>query len=100
MRFVRPSNCPCWKNRRPGDEEGDDGGGLVDAGREGRGGPRLVVVLQEAGQLVLVVQPRAEVLAHRPGVPVAEPVVEPLVVGVVEPLLLQASIRGPSTPRP
>ena len=53
------------------------------------------MVLQEAGQLVLVVQPRAEVLAHRPGVPVAEAVVQPLVVGVIEALLLQRPFQVP-----
>ena len=36
-----------------------------------------------------------EVLAHRPGVPFAKPVVEPLVVGVVEALLLQRPFQIP-----
>ena len=64
------------------------------------GRPRLVVVFQEAGHLVLVIQSRAEVLAHRPGVPLAEPVVQPFVVGVIESLLLQRPFAGPSRPPP
>ena len=95
MRFFRPSNCPWWKNRRPGRQKRDDGRGLVHPGREGRGGPRLVVVLQEPGELVLVVEPGVEVLAHRPRVPLAQAVVEPLVVGVVEPLLLHRPFEVP-----
>ena len=95
MRFLRPSNCPWWKNRRPGDRIRDDGRGLVHAGREGRGGPGLVVVLQEPGELVLVVEPGVQVLAHRPRVSLAQAVVEPLVVGVVEPLLLHRPFQVP-----
>ena len=48
-----------------------------------------------SAQLVLVIQARAEMVAHRPGVPVAEPVVQPLVVSVIEPLLLQGPFEVP-----
>ena len=95
MRFRRPSNCPWWKNRRPGREERDDRRGLVHVRRERGRRARLVVVLQEARELVLVVEPGVEVLAHRPRVAFAQAVVEPLVVGVVEALLLQRPFQVP-----
>ena len=76
-------------------QERDDRGGLVDFRGKRRRGPRLVVVLQEAGQLVLVIQARVEMLAHRPGMAVAEAVVEPLVVGVIEALLLERPFQVP-----
>ena len=76
-------------------QERDDGRGLVHAGREGCGGPGLVVVLQEACELALVVEPGVEVLADRPGVSLAQPVVEALVVRVVEPLLQHRPLEVP-----
>ena len=76
-------------------QEGDDGGGFVAAGREGCRRPRLVVVLQEPGEPVLIVEAGVEVLAHRPRVPLAEPVVQPLVVGVVEALLQHRPFEVP-----
>ena len=63
--------------------------------REVGRGPRLVVVLEEAREVVLVVEIGPQVLAHRPRVPVAQAVVEPLVVGVVEALLLQRPLEVP-----
>ena len=60
-----------------------------------RGGPRLVVVLEEAGQLVLIVEPGVKMLADGPGMAFAEAVVEPLVVGVVEALLLERPFQVP-----
>ena len=76
-------------------EERDDGSGPVCLGREGGGGPWLVVVLEEAGQTVLEVQARREVPANRTDVALLEPVVEPLVVGVVEALLLKGPFEVP-----
>src|SRR5262245_50023702 len=60
--------------------------GLMDPGRKGGCRPRLVVVFQKAGELVLIIQPRMKVFAHRTGVLFAKAVVEPLIVGVVETL--------------
>src|SRR5512144_475899 len=76
-------------------EEGDDGGGTMDFGRERGGGPRLVVVLEEAGHVVLEVEAREEVLADGPRVTLFQAVVEPLVVGVVEALLLEGPLEVP-----
>jgi hypothetical protein len=59
--------------------------------------PLLVVVLQEARNLVLVIQSRPEVLPHRPGVPVAEAVLQPIVVVAIEPLLLERPLEVPAT---
>ena len=63
--------------------------------REGCSRPRLVVVFHKAGQLVLIIEPRVEMLAHRPRVPLAQAVVEPFVVGVIESLLLQRPFQVP-----
>src|ERR1700730_10106478 len=62
--------------------------------------PRLVMVFEKTGELVLVVEAGEQVIADRPDVAVPQTVVEPLVVAIVKALLLQPSIRGPSRPRP
>ena len=64
-------------------------------GRETRRGSRLVVVLEEAREPVLVVEAREEVLPHRPCLAALEAVVEPLVVRVVEALLLEGPLEVP-----
>src|SRR5205823_1026032 len=53
-------------------QERDCSRGLVHPRRERRRSPGLVVVFQEAGQPVLVVQPRVEMLAHGTGMTLAE----------------------------
>ena len=62
---------------------------------ERRGRARLVVVLDEAEQPVLVGRVPRQVPVHRGGVLVGEPVVEALVVAVVESLLLQRPLAIP-----
>src|SRR5262249_4896968 len=57
--------------------------------------PRLVVVLQKAGEFVLIIQPCVKVFAHRTGVVLTKAVVEPLVVRVVETLLLERPFQVP-----
>ena len=64
-------------------------------GRKRRCRPWLVVVLQKAGKLILKVRARAEVLAHGPSVLLSQSVVQALVVGVVEALLLQRPFHVP-----
>ena len=86
---------PLMKEAQPRRQERDDSRRLVGAGGKRRGRARLVVVFQEAGHLVLVIEARVEVLADRPRVPLAQPVVQPLVVRVVEPLLLQRPFEIP-----
>jgi hypothetical protein len=50
---------------------------------------RLVVVFEKAGELVLIVEAREQVVMNRPNMAVAQTVIEPLVVAVVKALLLQ-----------
>src|SRR5262249_13932353 len=69
-------------------QERDDSRGLVHAGGKYRGGPRLVVVLQEPGHLVLVVEVGAQMVVHRLGMALTEAIVQPFIVGVIESLLL------------
>ena len=64
-------------------------------GPEGRRRARLVVVLDEAHQPLLVGRVGLQVPAHRLGGLVDEPVVEPLVVAVVEALLLERPLHVP-----
>ena len=51
---------------------------------------RLVVVLEETSQAVLVVEARVEMFADRAGVTSAQTVVEAFVIAVVEAQLLQS----------
>ena len=64
-------------------------------GREGRGCAWLVVILQETGELVLIVEAGEQMLPHGSGMAFAQAIVEPLVVGVVEPLLLHSPLEIP-----
>ena len=73
----------------------DDGRRFVNVRRKRGRRSRLVVVLQEPSQLVLVIQPGSEVLADRAGVLLAQPVVQPLVVRVIETLLLHRPFEIP-----
>ena len=59
--------------------------------------PRLVMVLQEAGELVLKVQTGMKVVAHGAGALFAKAVLEPLVIGVVETLLFGNPTPGWAT---
>ena len=58
-------------------------------------GARLVVVLEKPGELILVIEPGAKVVADRPDVAGLQPVVEPFVVAIVEALLLQRPFEIP-----
>src|SRR6185503_3152839 len=59
------------------------------------GGPGLVVVFEEAGELVLIVESGKKMFAHGAGMAVAQAIVEPLVVGVIKPLLLESPFLIP-----
>jgi hypothetical protein len=78
-----------------GHQEGEHGGRPVHPRRKGRRGPRLVVILQEANGPALEVRIRVEMAAHGLGVPGVQAVVQPLVVGVMEPLLLERPLEIP-----
>ena len=62
------------KEAQTGRQVGDDGRGFVHGARECGGRPRLVMILHEARELPLVVEPGVEMLPHRPGVTLAQPI--------------------------
>jgi hypothetical protein len=72
-----PQELALVKEPQPGRQKRDDRRGIVDFRRERRSRPRLVVVFQEARQLVLLIEPGVEMLAHRPRMSLAQAVVEP-----------------------
>src|SRR5262249_39419876 len=93
--FQLALELPLMEESQARREERDYSGGFVDLWRKRRGGPRLVVVLQKAGQLVLVVEAGAEMFTHRLGVALAETVIQSFVVCVVKALLVQCPFEIP-----
>src|SRR3954464_8584000 len=87
--LAAPFELSLVEEAEPRREERDDRGGLVSGGLERRGGAVLVVVLQEAGELVLELEAGGEMLANPARIAFPEPVVQPLVVRVVEALRKQ-----------
>ena len=80
-------------------EEGDHRCGPVDILCGPKSPPRLIVVLQEAGQTILEVKTCQQVIADA-RLAVLETVVQPLVVCVIKPLLLERPSSNPQRPRP
>ena len=70
-------------------------GGALLRRRECGGGSRLIVILDEANKLRLIRRIGAEMAADALGIIVFQAVVQPLVVAVVEPLLLQLPFEIP-----
>ena len=97
---ARALELALMEEPQPRREERDDGGRLMPRPGKDCRGARLVVVLEEARQPVLVVEPGAQMGANGAGIGMAKAIVEALVVAVVEALLLQIPIRGPNRPRP
>ena len=93
--FLAPLKLRLMKKSQSRRQKSNDRRSLVDLRRECRGRPRLVVVFQEAGELVLIVDFCAEMLAYRTRMTFAQSIVEPFIVGVVEPLLLQRPFSIP-----
>ena len=60
---------------------------MLRPGKFGRGA-RLVVVFEKARELVLVVETGEQMTTDRPGMALAQAVVKPLVVAIIEALLL------------
>src|SRR5215472_2365925 len=60
-----------------------------------RCGAWLIVVFEKARELVLVVEAGKEMTPDRRGMPLSQPVIEPLVVAVVKALLLQSPFEVP-----
>src|SRR5262249_43190988 len=80
--FLASRELSLVKESQPWRQESDDCRGFLHLRRERRRRPRLVVVFQEAGELILVIQPRVEMLAHRSGVTLTQAIIQPFVVGV------------------
>jgi hypothetical protein len=85
---LAPFQLALVEQARAGDREGHHRGGPVLGGSEGRGGPRLVVVLDEPNQPLLKGDIGQQVQLDTLGSAGGEPVVEPFVVAVVEAQLL------------
>src|SRR5262249_45594775 len=93
--FLPAVGLSLMKEPQARGQEVQTGRRLVDSRREDGCGARLVVVLQKASHLVLIVETREEVFAYRPGMTIAETVIEPFVVRVIEPLLLKRPFQVP-----
>jgi hypothetical protein len=83
---------PQGRARKSGDR---DRGRSLPRRIERGGGPALVVVLEEPDQASLVRDVRFEVTPNRLRAGVEQPVVEPLVITVVEPELLEVPLEVP-----
>src|SRR5215216_4053303 len=86
---LRALELALMKEPQPRRKVRDDGGRLVPRPGKDRRGTRLVMVLEETRQPVLVVEPRLQMGANGAGIGMAKAIVEALVVAVVEALLLQ-----------
>ena len=93
--FLSALELTLVEETQAGGQKRDDRRGLMNFRRERRRRPRFVVVLQETGELVLVIEARVEMLAHRPCMAFPEAIVEPFIVSVVEALLLQRPFQIP-----
>src|SRR5688572_2496056 len=80
---------------QPGRQVGDDRRRLVHPSHESRSRPRLVMILHEARELVLVVEPGVKMLPDWPRATIAQSIVQSLVVRVIEPLLLHGPFEVP-----
>ena len=79
----------------PRREKGDGRRCPVPRQIERRRGARFVVVLEEASELILIVQRRDQMVADRPSVSIAQTIVKSLIVAVIESLLLQCPFQVP-----
>ena len=70
-------------------------GGLLLCRRKSRCGPRLIVVLEEAKQLLLVGKISTEMKPNTLCIVMLQAIIESLVVTEVEPLLLQLPLQVP-----
>ena len=93
--FAPAFKLPLVKKTQARREESNDGSSFVHFFRKRGGGARFVVVFEKAGELVLIFRRGAEMLTHGPGMAFAEAVIEALVVGVIEALLLERPFQIP-----
>src|SRR5262249_942647 len=76
-------------------EEGEHAGGLEDGRWEDGGSARLVVILQKARRAALILQISGEEAPDSASALGVQAIVEALVVGVIEPLLLECPLQVP-----
>src|SRR5437762_14023205 len=81
------------KKSQAGRKKRDHRRGSVGFRRKGCRGPRFVVIFQKSIQFILVVQPRAEMLAHRSGGMLPPAVVEAFSISVIESLLPRRPVQ-------
>src|SRR5262245_53880148 len=93
--FATPLELALMEEPQAGRQVRDDRRGLVHPRRKRRRGPGLVVILHEPREPALIVESGPQMLTHRPRVSVAQPVVEPLVIGVVEAFLDHRPLEVP-----
>ncbi len=92
---ARAFGLPLMEEPEAGREKGDRCGRAVSWPGELRCGARLVVVFQEADQSVLVGQVGTQMVANHSRITAAQPVIQALVVAVIEALLLQGPFHVP-----
>src|SRR5262245_27870659 len=80
---------------KSGRKESYDGSSFVNARRKCCSCARFIMVLKEAGQLVLIIESRLEVFANRSRVTFPQPVIETFVVSVIETFLLKSPLHIP-----
>ena len=93
--FQPAFELPLMEETQARRQKRDDRRGLVNFRRERRRRPWLIVVFEKAGQFVLIVHTGVEVLAHGRCMALTQAVVQPLVIGVIEALLLQRPFQVP-----
>src|SRR5205823_8447148 len=76
-------------------EVSDHGGCLVPQPGKRRRCPRLVMVLQESCQPVLIIEGCPKMRTYGAGIAIPEAIAEPLVVAIIEALLLQLPFKTP-----
>src|SRR5262249_52421985 len=93
--FLFPLELPLMEKSQARRKKRYYGGGLVDLRSKGGSRARFIVVFEETGQLVLVVEAGVEMFSHGPGALIAPASVQALVGRIIESLLLQRPFQLP-----
>src|SRR4051812_26360934 len=86
---------PIMEKAQTGTQKSQYGCGAVLVRRKYSSRTGLIMILEETRRLHLELDVGTEVIAYGAGMPFAESIVEPLVVGVIKPLLLQCPFEIP-----
>jgi hypothetical protein len=93
--FAAAFELTLMEKPQSGREECDHRRRAMHVGTERGGRSRLVVVFKETSQLVLVIESGPKVISYRWGMLLAQAIVQPLVVRIVESLLLHGPFQVP-----